>query len=48
MDGSEFWIRGHIHEPLDYMIGKTRFVFTPFGYIDEQNDGLTPTLTLKI
>jgi Icc-related predicted phosphoesterase len=30
------WIHGHIHEPVDYMIGETRVVSDPRGYPTER------------
>ena len=29
------WISGHSHDPVDYIIGDTRIVSNPFGYIFE-------------
>lgn len=26
------WVHGHIHDSVDYMIGKTRVVSNPYGY----------------
>lgn len=26
------WLHGHVHEPVDYMLGWTRVVCNPFGY----------------
>jgi Icc-related predicted phosphoesterase len=31
----DFWIHGHVHQYLDYMIGKTRIVCNPKGYSRE-------------
>jgi Icc-related predicted phosphoesterase len=45
---AKLWVHGHIHESFDYVIGKTRVVCNPFGYVDEPNDGFNPTLTLEI
>ena len=30
------WIHGHVHDPVDYLIGTTRVVCHPWGYDDEQ------------
>jgi Icc-related predicted phosphoesterase len=30
----KLWTHGHTHEPFDYMIGTTRIVCNPRGYID--------------
>ena len=46
--GAQLWIHGHIHKSFDYVIGKTRVVCNPFGYMDEQNDQFNPKLTLEI
>lgn len=31
-DNVAYWIHGHIHDPVDYMIGKTRIISNPRGY----------------
>lgn len=31
------WIHGHMHDPCDYMIGKTRILCNPFGYPGENS-----------
>jgi len=31
----DFWVHGHVHEPFDYYIGKTRIICNPKGYPDE-------------
>lgn len=33
----KYWIHGHTHEKFDYMIGKTRVICHPRGYIHESN-----------
>ncbi|MES1990965.1 MAG: metallophosphoesterase [Pseudomonadota bacterium] len=30
--GVNCWVHGHIHDSVDYMIGKTRVVSNPYGY----------------
>ena len=30
------WTHGHMHDPLDYMIGDTRVVCNPRGYVGEE------------
>jgi len=30
------WIHGHLHEPVDYAMNKTRIVSAPLGYADER------------
>jgi Icc-related predicted phosphoesterase len=32
------WIHGHIHDPVDYLLGKTRVVSDPRGYPRERGD----------
>ncbi|WP_248885926.1 metallophosphoesterase [Acidithiobacillus acidisediminis] len=31
----DVWIHGHLHDPVDYRIGKTRVLCNPWGYPDE-------------
>ena len=31
----DVWIHGHVHDPMDYRIGKTRVLCNPWGYPDE-------------
>ena len=31
-DGIKFWIHGHLHDPVDYMIGNCRVMSNPRGY----------------
>jgi Icc-related predicted phosphoesterase len=33
--GAKIWVHGHIHNPVDYMIGNTRVVANPLGYVGE-------------
>lgn len=43
------WIHGHIHEPQDYMIGKTRIVSNPRGYGGwDQSRAWDPDLVLDL
>jgi predicted phosphodiesterase len=46
--GARFWFHGHIHEAVDYMIGKTRVISNPRGYPDEKNTGFKPGLILEL
>jgi hypothetical protein len=32
----KLWTHGHTHEPFDYMIGSTRVVCNPRGYINHE------------
>jgi Icc-related predicted phosphoesterase len=34
--GPSVWIHGHVHQRLDYSIGRTRILCNPRGYPDEQ------------
>jgi len=43
-----YWIHGHIHTPLDYLIGKTNVICNPHGYIDEKYNGYNPELIIDI
>lgn len=31
------WCHGHLHDPVDYILGETRVVCCPFGYNNENN-----------
>lgn len=44
----DFWIHGHVHEPYDYNIGKTRVICNPKGYPDEPYNGYNSKLTIEI
>lgn len=32
-----YWIHGHLHEPVDYMIGNTKVTSNPHGYTGHEN-----------
>lgn len=38
------WLYGHVHEPVDYMLGWTRVVCNPFGYWGTE---VTPSIPYK-
>jgi Icc-related predicted phosphoesterase len=43
------WTHGHTHESADYMIGQTRLVCNPYGYVDaETNKNFDPSKTIEI
>lgn len=42
------WIHGHIHEPSDYYIGKTRVICNPVGYPGENLVGFKKELIFEI
>jgi Icc-related predicted phosphoesterase len=45
----ELWTHGHVHSPVNYMIGSTRVVCNPRGYEGfEPDSGWDPTMTLEI
>ena len=31
----DLWIHGHVHDPMDYRIGKTRILCNPWGHPNE-------------
>ena len=44
----ELWIHGHIHTPSDYVIGKTRIICNPHGYIHDPYNGFNSKLVLEV
>jgi predicted phosphohydrolase len=43
------WCHGHMHDPVDYMIGDTRIVANPRGYFPwEADNGFDPNFTFEI
>lgn len=46
--GPALWIHGHIHRPSDYMVGKTRVVCNPRGYVDEPVVGFNPLFCVEL
>ena len=45
----EAWVHGHIHDSLDYTIGKTRVLCNPYGYqIDVTNPEFDPGFTFRV
>jgi len=45
----KYWIHGHMHHRVDYMIGSTRVVANPFGYVHHgENTGFDPEATFEI
>jgi Icc-related predicted phosphoesterase len=45
----KYWIHGHMHHRVDYMIGDTRVVANPFGYKHHgENTGFDPQATFEI
>jgi predicted phosphodiesterase len=45
----DIWVHGHVHNSLDYMIGDTRVIVNPRGYVGHQlNDDFDPTLVVEV
>lgn len=45
----DLWIHGHTHECFDYLLGKTRIVCNPRGYLNfEINQQFNPSLIIEI
>jgi Icc-related predicted phosphoesterase len=43
------WVHGHMHDPVDYMIGETRILANPRGYIPwESGNGFDPAFTFEV
>jgi len=43
------WIHGHMHDPVDYMIGNTRVISNPRGYLPyEGNNGFIPNFSVEV
>lgn len=42
------WIHGHTHTQYDYMLGKTRIVCNPRGYIPYEDTGFNPDLIIEV
>lgn len=44
----KYWIHGHMHSNVDYMIGDTRVVCNPRGYSDMENVKFDPRMELIV
>lgn len=42
------WIHGHTHDPWDYMVGKTRVVCNPSGYMQEYKQSLNKNFVIEL
>ena len=42
------WVHGHMHDPADERLGKTRLVANPVGYAHERKRGFDPTLCINL
>lgn len=45
----KYWCHGHMHDPVDYMIGETRVISNPRGYVGyEDTSKFNPNFTFDI
>lgn len=44
----DYWIHGHIHQPVTYTIGNTEIICNPYGYINEKYNGYNPKLVIDV
>lgn len=45
----KLWTHGHMHNPSDYMVGDTRVVCNPRGYVGEEHlSGFDPNLIIEV
>ena len=44
----ELWVHGHMHDPVDERLGRTRLVANPAGYRYEAKEGFDPALVLDL
>ena len=45
----KLWCHGHMHDPVDYMIGTTRIVANPRGYVgQEDTDRFNPNFVVEL
>jgi len=45
---ADLWVHGHTHDAFDYMIGDTRVVCNPHGYVFEKNCAFVPDLVVEV
>ncbi len=45
---ANLWIHGHLHNPSDYTLGKTRVLCNPKGYPDDYNDRFVPDYVVSV
>ncbi|WP_028452948.1 metallophosphoesterase [Chitinilyticum aquatile] len=51
MDGVDLWVHGHCHDNSDYVIGKTRIICNPRGYVSHnrvENPAFQDTLIVEL
>jgi Icc-related predicted phosphoesterase len=45
----KFFCHGHMHDPCDYMVGNTRVICNPRGYLPcEEDNGFDPNFTFEV
>ena len=44
----ELWIHGHMHDPVDERLGRTRLIANPAGYAYEAKMGFDPKLCVNL
>jgi Icc-related predicted phosphoesterase len=44
----QYWIHGHIHEPIKYQVGDTTVLCNPHGYINEPYNGFDKKLIIEV
>ena len=49
-EGPVLWVHGHMHNKFDYMVGDTRVVTNPRGYVmgERENKDFDPEFTLEV
>jgi Icc-related predicted phosphoesterase len=46
--GPDIWVHGHIHQPFDYFVGRTRIICNPRGYLHQPYNGYNKKLVLEV
>ena len=44
----KLWTHGHTHDPFDYMVGTTRILCNPRGYVGYEETGFDPHLVVEV
>jgi Icc-related predicted phosphoesterase len=44
----QYWIHGHIHDPIKYHLGDTTVLCNPHGYMNEPYNGFDKSLIVEI
>jgi hypothetical protein len=48
-DNIKVWVHGHMHDPVDYMIGETRILSNPRGYVGHEDlSQYNPNFTFEL